>query len=115
VESARRRDNLEHEMADCLKYLLILSNKLEIDLLKAFRNKQELDRFYDKVLQSYFKIFERCGLGSVTHLTLASGGSFSKYSHEFQTITDSGEDIIYLCDKCQLGINKEIISEQGKR
>lgn len=42
-ESARKRDNLEHEMADCLKYLLILSNKLEIDLLKAFRNKQLID------------------------------------------------------------------------
>lgn len=85
------------------------------DLYSFHATIEDLDTYYDKVLQSYFKIFERCGLGSVTHLTLASGGSFSKYSHEFQTITDSGEDIIHLCDKCQLGINKEIISEQGEQ
>jgi len=42
-ESIRRRHNLEHEMADCLKYLLILSNKLNVDLLRAFRNKQLID------------------------------------------------------------------------
>jgi prolyl-tRNA synthetase len=45
---------------------------------------------------------------------LASGGSFSKYSHEFQTITSAGEDIIYICENCKLAINKEIKQEHSK-
>ena len=58
-----------------------------------------------------------CPHASFTHgikayLTLASGGSFSKYSHEYQTVTNSGEDIIYICKKCGLGINKEIKSNK---
>ena len=43
--------------------------------------------------------------------TFASGGSFSKYSHEFQTVTDAGEDLIYICDKCHLAINKEVLAD----
>jgi len=50
-------------------------------------------------------------LGKITYRTLASGGSFSKYSDEFQTITNAGEDIIYICAKCGTAINKEIKSE----
>ena len=46
-------------------------------------------------------------------MTFASGGSFSKYSHEYQTVTDAGEDIIFVCDKCEVAINKEIAGEQA--
>ena len=51
------------------------------------------------------------GLGDKTFVTFASGGSFSKYSHEFQTVTPAGEDIIYICQKCKTAVNKEIIGE----
>ncbi|MEK7114672.1 MAG: His/Gly/Thr/Pro-type tRNA ligase C-terminal domain-containing protein, partial [Patescibacteria group bacterium] len=43
--------------------------------------------------------------------TLASGGTFSKYSHEFQTVTEAGEDTIHICGKCEMAINDEIIKE----
>ncbi|MBU3925700.1 prolyl-tRNA synthetase, partial [Patescibacteria group bacterium] len=56
--------------------------------------------------------FDKCGIGEKTYITFASGGSFSKYSHEFQTITDAGEDKIFICDKCKIAINSEIIEEQ---
>ena len=49
----------------------------------------------------------------MTYLTFASGGTFSKYSHEFQTITPAGEDKIYLCEKCKVAINEEIIKDQS--
>ncbi len=84
------------------------------DLYSFHATPEDLDAYYDRVLQTYIKIFDRCGLGKVTYLTLASGGTFSKYSHEFQTVTDSGEDIIYLCKACNLGINKEIIADNGE-
>ena len=45
-------------------------------------------------------------------MAYSSGGAFSKFSHEFQTITESGEDTIYLCKKCNIAVNKEIIEEQ---
>ena len=70
--------------------------------------------YYDRVKEAYKNIFRRAGIGEVTHLTFASGGSFSEYSHEFQTITDAGEDTIYLCDACGVAINDEIIATQTK-
>ncbi|MEK7097827.1 MAG: His/Gly/Thr/Pro-type tRNA ligase C-terminal domain-containing protein [Patescibacteria group bacterium] len=73
-----------------------------------------MDAYYEKAKQAYFRIFERAGLKKKTFLTFASGGSFSKYSHEFQTVTLAGEDIIYICDKCDLAVNKEIKDETEK-
>ncbi len=83
------------------------------DLYSFHADEADMDKYYDDVLKSYEKIFNRIGIGNKTYLTFASGGSFSKYSHEFQTETNSGEDIIYFCEKCKIGVNKEIISEQN--
>jgi len=78
------------------------------DLYSFHQDEKDLERYYEKVKEAYFKIFERVGLRERTYLTLASGGTFSRFSHEFQTLTPSGEDIIYICQKCNLAINKEI-------
>lgn len=83
------------------------------DLYSFHSNEKDLDNYYEKVKKSYFQIFKRCGLEKQTFLTLASGGSFSKYSHEFQVITPYGEDKIYLCQKCKVAINKEIIKKEN--
>lgn len=82
------------------------------DLYSFNASQEDLDKFYELVKQAYFKIFTRLGLGEITYLTYASGGSFSKYSHEFQTVCEAGEDLIYICDNCRVAINKEIIGEQ---
>ena len=80
--------------------------------LYSFHTTQEcLDEFYDRAAEAYKAVYRRCGLGDITRMTFASGGSFSKYSHEFQTITDSGEDIVYLIPGTDLAINKEIIDD----
>jgi len=84
------------------------------DLYSFHLNESDLDDYYQKAIKAYFNIFERAGLKDKTYLTYASGGSFSKYSHEFQTINLIGEDIIYICEKCNLAINKEIKSEVKK-
>lgn len=81
------------------------------DLYSFHKDENDLDEYYEKVKRAYFKIFQRCGIKKQTFLTLASGGAFSDYSHEFQTITPAGEDIIYLCQKCKIAINKEIIEK----
>jgi prolyl-tRNA synthetase len=82
------------------------------DLYSFHTTQEDLDEYYEKSKVAYFNVFNRCGLGDLTVLTYASGGDFSQFSHEFQTITESGEDSIYLCPKCNIAINKEIIEEQ---
>jgi len=84
------------------------------DLYSFSRNEQEHKVFYEECKKSYQKIFNRLGIGDQTYVTSASGGVFSKYSDEFQTVTDAGEDLIYICDKCKLAINKEIKEENPK-
>jgi prolyl-tRNA synthetase len=84
------------------------------DLYSFHADEKDLDTFYEKATDSYRRIFDICGLGEKTYLTYASGGTFSKYSHEFQTLTDAGEDTIYLCENCQVAVNKEIIDEQNE-
>jgi prolyl-tRNA synthetase len=81
------------------------------DLYSFHTSQEDLDKYYEKLIKSYFNIFKRFGIGSKTYLTLASGGTFSKYSHEFQMVTEAGEDIIYICQKCKLAINREIKDE----
>ncbi len=83
------------------------------DLYSFHASQEDLDIFYDKAIKAYEEIFIRLGLDDKTFLTYASGGSFSKYSHEFQTLSEAGEDLIYFCDKCRVAINKEIIEEQN--
>jgi len=78
------------------------------DLYSFCRNQEEHDKFYEKSKQAYLNIFARCGLENITYLTFASGGVFSKYSHEFQTITKSGEDTIYVDKNKRIAINKEV-------
>lgn len=82
------------------------------DLYSFSRDEKEHEAFYEKSKEAYKKVFAGVGIGKMTYLTMASGGIFSKYSHEFQTLTSAGEDLIYICDKCNIAVNKEIISEQ---
>jgi len=82
------------------------------DLYSFSRDEKEHKKFYETVQKAYVKIFNRVGIGGSTFLTFAGGGSFSKYSHEFQTLCESGEDEIYVDEKKKLAINKEIYSER---
>ncbi len=81
------------------------------DLYSFHSNQADLDKYYEIAAKTYEKIFKECGIGKITYKTLASGGSFSKYSDEFQMLTEAGEDIIHICKKCKIAINKEIKEE----
>ena len=86
------------------------------DLYSFHATQEDLDKYYEKVAKAYVNIFKECGIlrngkDPMTYRTLASGGSFAKYSDEFQTLTEAGEDTVYVCKKCQIAINKEIIGE----
>ncbi len=85
------------------------------DLYSFHVSEEDLDQYYEKVEKAYENIFTRAGIGEKTYKTFASGGTFSKYSHEYQTITGAGEDTIYVCHECRLAVNKEIISDVESR
>ncbi len=76
------------------------------------KNEEEHNIFYEKAKQAYKNIYNKVGIGHLTYLTFASGGSFSKYSHEFQTITGAGEDTIYVDENNSLAINKEVYDDE---
>ena len=74
---------------------------------------EDLDAYYEHIIAAYLRIFHRLGIGDQTYYTFASGGSFSKYSHEFQTLVGSGEDTIYISVEAEkegkrAAVNKEI-------
>lgn len=81
------------------------------DMYSFHATETDLDAFYEKSLEAYKRIYTRCGLGDITYVTYASGGIFAKYSHEFQTVTEYGEDTIYKIPDQDIAINKEIIDD----
>ena len=83
------------------------------DLYSFHKSEEDLNDYYEKVKEAYFKIYERCGIKEKTFLALASGGEFSSsFSHEFQTITDAGEDNIYTCKDCGCSFNEEVFESR---
>jgi len=82
------------------------------DMYSYSRSQQEHQQFYDKVSDAYLRIYDRIGLGADTFLTFASGEPFTQFSHEFQTITPAGEDIVYLHRGKKIAINKEVLSDE---
>lgn len=82
------------------------------DFYSFHRDDKDLEAYYEKMKTVYKTVFERMGIGEKTYMTFASGGTFSKYSHEYQMLTEAGEDTIYICDKCRIAINKEIKADQ---
>lgn len=82
------------------------------DLYSFHATEEDLDNFYAKVEKAYMKIFERLSLGDSTLEVFASGGMFSKYSHEFQTILPVGEDTIYFNKERTAALNKEVLNEE---
>ncbi len=76
------------------------------------KDKEQHDEFYEQAAEAYERIFQRVGLGNATYKTFASGGSFAKYSHEFQTLCDAGEDTIYVSREKNIAINKEVYTDE---
>jgi prolyl-tRNA synthetase len=67
--------------------------------------------YYESVKPAYMKVFNRLGIGEDTFVTFAAGGAFTKFSHEFQTICDAGEDVTYLNKEKGIAINSEVLND----
>ena len=82
------------------------------DMYSFHSSEEDLDAFYGEVEGAYRKIFERLGISDCTFETFASGGIFSKYSHEFQTFLPVGEDTIYYNTDKSVVLNKEVYNPE---
>ena len=81
------------------------------DMYSFSLGEKDHDVFYNKTIEAYKKIYERLSIGEDTFVTFASGGAFTKFSHEFQTICDAGEDIVYINREKNIAINKEVLND----
>ncbi len=82
------------------------------DLYSYALDEKTHQEFYDKATQAYLNVFKRVGLGDDTFVTFASGGAFTQFSHEFQTITEGGEDSIYINREKNIAVNEEILNDE---
>lgn len=82
------------------------------DLYSFAATEEQHNEFYHKAEIAYKKIFDRLGIGADTYQTFASGGVFSKYSHEFQTVVSVGEDTIYYNEDHTVVLNEEVLNDE---
>ena len=82
------------------------------DLYSFAPDEETHKKVYAEVEQAYARIYERLGIGGDTYETFASGGVFSKYSHEYQTFLPVGEDTVYYNDDKSVVLNKEVLNDE---
>jgi prolyl-tRNA synthetase len=78
------------------------------DMYSCSLNADAHNAFYESCITAYKKVFERVGIGEDTYVTFASGGAFTQYSHEFQTVCEAGEDKIYMVPSTGEAFNEEV-------
>ena len=84
------------------------------DMYSFHATKEDLEDYYNKAIEAYKRVYDRLGIGDDTYVTFASGGAFTKFSHEFQTICDAGEDVIYLHRGKNIAVNEEVLDDAVK-
>lgn len=83
------------------------------DMYSLARSQKEHEEVYARAIDVYYKVYERLGLGGITYRTYADGGIFTdRFSDEFQTLSDIGEDTIYVDEAKKIAINEEIYSDE---
>lgn len=84
------------------------------DMYTFSRDQEQHKAEYEKIVAAYFRVYERLGLGEITFRTHADGGIFTpQFSDEFQTLTEVGEDTIYVDEKKKIAINEEIFNDEN--
>ncbi len=83
------------------------------DMYSFCETEEDHMKFYNLATEAYLNVYKRLGLGDITYVTSASGGAFTKnFSHEFQTICEAGEDVIYVHKKENYAVNEEIFNDE---
>lgn len=73
--------------------------------------EEDHSAIYEAMKVAYMKVFNRVGIGEDTYITFASGGAFTEFSHEFQTICEAGEDMCYVSKEKGIAVNEEVFND----
>lgn len=84
------------------------------DMYSFHASAEDLEAYYNRTIEAYKRVYDRLGIGDDTYVTFASGGAFTKFSHEFQTTCEAGEDVIYLHRGKNIAVNEEVIDDAVK-
>lgn len=84
------------------------------DMYSLHATEEDMDIYYEKVIEAYKRVYARLGLGEDTYVTFASGGAFTKFSHEFQTVCDAGEDVLYINKEKNIAVNEEVLDDASQ-
>ncbi len=75
----------------------------------SFHNTMEdLEEYYQKVYDAYYRIFRRIGLKNFTDFKSDTGMMGGSVAHEFMLLTEVGEDSLVLCNHCDYRANMEV-------
>lgn len=84
------------------------------DMYSFARTQAEHDELYEKAAAAYIRVYERLGLGAITYRTAADGGYFTtRFSDEYQTLSEVGEDVVYVDEAKKLAINEEVLTDEN--
>lgn len=83
------------------------------DMYSCSVDSAQHDAYYDGVIAAYNRVYDRLGIGADTYVTFASGGAFTQFSHEFQTICEAGEDVIYVHREKNIAVNEEVMDDEN--
>jgi prolyl-tRNA synthetase len=84
------------------------------DMYTFSRNHEQHEVEYEKIVEAYHRVYDQLGLGQITYRTYADGGIFTpRFSDEFQTVSEVGEDKIYVDEKKRVAINEEIFTDEN--
>lgn len=84
------------------------------DMYSLHSNEEDMDQYYDQAIGAYKNVYDRLGIGEETFITFAGGGAFTKFSHEFQTICEAGEDTLYISEDKSVAVNEEVLDEAAE-
>jgi len=84
------------------------------DMYSLARSQEEHVELYERAAEAYHRVYDRLGIGDITYRTAADGGIFTKrFSDEFQTLSEIGEDTIYVDEEKRLAINEEVYTDEN--
>ncbi len=84
------------------------------DMYSLARTQEEHEEMYELAAAAYHKVYDRLGIGAITYRTYADGGIFTeRFSDEFQTLSEIGEDTIYVNEAKKIAINEEVYTDEN--
>lgn len=68
---------------------------------------EDLDRYYERVMDAYRAFFRRCGVDALV-VRSDSGMMGGRTAHEFMVLAEGGEDTLIVCPGCGYAANRDV-------